>query len=111
MTAHEIAKSVFATTISMTYHAVLLILGVKQYAKLYDCKIALLAIIAHACPSHRLVDESVSTAVREKHGNQLYKIEAGEEGYEDLFIYIRRVPSSLRPTCTIRPTSSRSTIS
>lgn len=63
------------------------IVGVEQYSKLYDRMIALLAIITHVCPSHGLVDESVSNAVREKHGNQLSKIEAGEEGYEDIFIF------------------------
>jgi translation initiation factor 3 subunit L len=61
--------------------------GVEQFTKLYDRMIALLAIITHACPSYALVDESVSTQVRERHGNQLSKIEAGEDGYEDLFIY------------------------
>jgi len=63
------------------------IVGVEQFTKLYDRMITLLAIITHACPSYGLVDESVSIAVRERHGNQLSKIEAGEEGYEDLFIY------------------------
>lgn len=63
------------------------IVGVEQFTKLFDRMIALLAIITHACPSYGLVDESVSTAVRERHGNQLSKIEAGEEGYEDMFIY------------------------
>ncbi len=63
------------------------VVGVEQFAKLYDRMIALLAIITHVCPSFDLVDESVSNAVREKHGNQLSKIEAGEEGYEDLFIF------------------------
>jgi translation initiation factor 3 subunit L len=63
------------------------IVGVEQFTKLYDRMIALLAIITHACPSYGLVDDSVSNAVRERHGVQLSKIEAGEEGYEDLFIY------------------------
>jgi len=119
MTAQEVIDSVFAATVSMTYHAGVSYLmlrrykdasrvlggicatmrrgfqsgqykkiaGSEQYSKLYDRMIALLAIITHACPSHGLVDESISNAVREKHGNQLSKIEAGEEGYEDLFIY------------------------
>jgi translation initiation factor 3 subunit L len=63
------------------------IVGIEQFTKLYDRMIALLAIITHACPSYGLVDETVANAVREKHGNQLSKIEAGEEGYEDLFIF------------------------
>jgi len=63
------------------------IVGVEQFTKLYDRMIALLAIITHACPCHGLVDDSVSSAVRERHGAQLSKIEAGEEGYEDLFIF------------------------
>jgi translation initiation factor 3 subunit L len=61
--------------------------GFEQFTKLYDRMIALLAIITHACPSYGLVDDSVANVVREKHGNQLSKIEAGEEGYEDLFIF------------------------
>lgn len=63
------------------------IVGIEQHTKLYDRMIALLAIITHVTPSYGLVDESVSNAVRERHGNQLSKIEAGEEGYEDLFMY------------------------
>lgn len=63
------------------------IVGVEQLNKMYDRMITLLAIITHVCPSYALVDESVATAVRERHGNQLSKIAAGEEGYEDLFIY------------------------
>jgi len=63
------------------------IVGAEQFSKLYDRMVALLAIITHACPAYGLVDESVSNAVRERHGSQLSKIEAGEEGYEDIFIY------------------------
>lgn len=119
MTAEDIVQSVFASSLSMTYHAgvsyLMLrrykdasrllggicatmkrgfqsgqyknIIGSEQFAKLYDRMIALLAIITHACPSYGLVDESVSNTVRQKHGNQLSKIEAGEEGYEDMFIF------------------------
>lgn len=61
--------------------------GCDQFAKLFDRMIALLAILTHVCPSTGLVEESVAKQVREKHGNQLSKIEAGEEGYEDLFIF------------------------
>jgi len=63
------------------------VVGVEQLSKLYERMIALLAVITHACPFYGLVDDSVSNAVRERHGKQLSKIEAGEEGYEDLFIF------------------------
>lgn len=63
------------------------VLGAEQLSKNYDRMIALLAIITHVCPSFGLVDDSVATAVRENHGNQLTKIEAGEEGYEDVFMF------------------------
>ena len=49
--------------------------------------IALLAIVTHACPAQGLVEDSIARVVRDKHGSQLGKIEAGEEGYEDLFIF------------------------
>jgi translation initiation factor 3 subunit L len=62
-------------------------MNADQLTKIYDRMIALLAIITHVCPSYGLVDNSVSSAVREVHGNQLSKIEAGEEGYEDLFMF------------------------
>merc|ERR1712032_1326800 len=57
-----------------------------QFQKLYDRMIALLAIVTHICPAPKL-DEGIVRTVREKHGNQLLKIESGEEGYEDLFIF------------------------
>lgn len=61
--------------------------GSDQFQKLYDRMIALLAIITHVCPAAGLVDDTVARTVRDKHGKQLSKIEAGEEGYEDLFIF------------------------
>ncbi len=63
--------------------------GSEQFVKLYDRMVALLAIITHACPETGLIDayDSIGRVIREKHGRQLSKIEAGEEGYEDLFMY------------------------
>ena len=60
--------------------------GSEQFNKLYDRMIALLAILSHVCPSAP-VDDSVAYAVRDKHAAGLSKIESGEEGYEELFIY------------------------
>lgn len=60
--------------------------GYDQFVKLQERMIALLAIVTHICPDAK-VDDSLVRAIREKHGNQLLKIEAGEEGYEDLFIF------------------------
>jgi len=48
--------------------------------------IALLAILSHICPIS-VVDDIIASIVRDKHANNLSKIEAGEEGYEDLFIF------------------------
>lgn len=48
--------------------------------------IALLAILSHICPA-AAVDDTIANIVREKHGGTLSKIEAGEEGYEDLFVF------------------------
>ena len=48
--------------------------------------IALLAILTHICPTSPL-DDSIASIVREKHANTLSKIESGEEGYEDLFVF------------------------
>jgi len=61
--------------------------GSDQFIKLYDRMIALLAILTHVCPDNGMVDDSVSKVIRDRHGKQLSKIEAGEEGYEDLFIF------------------------
>eukprot|EP00560_Eucampia_antarctica_P005962 CAMPEP_0197824192 /NCGR_PEP_ID=MMETSP1437-20131217/1487_1 /TAXON_ID=49252 ORGANISM="Eucampia antarctica, Strain CCMP1452" /NCGR_SAMPLE_ID=MMETSP1437 /ASSEMBLY_ACC=CAM_ASM_001096 /LENGTH=550 /DNA_ID=CAMNT_0043423735 /DNA_START=74 /DNA_END=1726 /DNA_ORIENTATION=+ len=60
----------------------------EQYQKLFDRMVALLAILVHACPyTVPTVTDSILRVVREKHGKQWNKIEAGEEGYEDLFIF------------------------
>ena len=63
------------------------IAGHEQFYKLYERMIALLGIVTHACPAQGLVEDSIARIVRDKHGSQLSKIEAGEEGYEDLFIF------------------------
>ena len=34
-----------------------------------------------------LLDDSVASIVREKHANNLSKIESGEEGYKELFVF------------------------
>jgi translation initiation factor 3 subunit L len=60
----------------------------EQYQKLFDRMVALLAILIHACPiTVPTIPDSILRLVREKHGKQWNKIEAGEEGYEDLFIF------------------------
>jgi len=62
--------------------------GSDQFNKLFDRMIALLAILTHICPrANSLLEDSISNVVREKHSNNLSKIEAGEEGYEDLFVF------------------------
>lgn len=48
--------------------------------------VALLAILSHICPTS-VVDDAIATIVRDKHSNNLSKIESGEEGYEDLFVF------------------------
>jgi translation initiation factor 3 subunit L len=60
--------------------------GSEQFNKLFDRMIALLAILSHVCPKSA-VDDAIASIVREKHSNNLSKIEAGEEGYEDLFVF------------------------
>jgi len=60
--------------------------GSDQFGRLSDRMIALLAVLTHICPSHKLEDNLINT-IRDKYGGQLSKIEAGEEGYEDLFTY------------------------
>jgi len=82
----------------------------EQFGKLYDRMIALLAILTHACPiitgSNATsnigngsagcisttvdiggLDDSIMRVVSERHRSQLSKIEAGEEGYEDMFMF------------------------
>jgi len=48
--------------------------------------IALLAILFHTAPAAR-IEDIILKLVRDAHGNQLSKIEAGEEGYEELFLF------------------------
>lgn len=88
---------------------------VEQYTKQYDRMIALLAILTHACPAGQgyvgagmgggtstngstgatgsggsgggLIEDSVARVIGDRHRTQLSKIEAGEEGYEDLFVF------------------------
>ncbi len=48
--------------------------------------IALLAILSHICPKS-VLDDTIASIVRDKHGTNLSKIENGEEGYEDLFVF------------------------
>ncbi|KAL7528838.1 hypothetical protein ACHAXR_006177 [Thalassiosira sp. AJA248-18] len=60
--------------------------GSEQFNKLFDRMVALLAILSHIC-SVAVVDDNIANIVREKHGNNLSKIESGEEGYEDLFVF------------------------
>jgi translation initiation factor 3 subunit L len=48
--------------------------------------IAFLAILYHITPAARMEDV-ILKAIRDNHGNQLSKIEAGEDGYEDLFLF------------------------
>lgn len=60
--------------------------GSEQFSKLFDRMIALLAILSHICPTSFLED-NIAAIVREKHANTLSKIESGEEGYEDLFVF------------------------
>lgn len=112
----EIIDTVFSAKLSMSYHQGVCYLMLRRYRdaskvlgdicstmlrglkageyksgdqnmKLYDRMIALLAIITHACPETGLVDDSLAKSIRDKHGKQLSKIEAGEEGYEDLFMF------------------------
>jgi translation initiation factor 3 subunit L len=74
----------------------------EQYGRQYDRVLALLAILGHVCPAiladgggggrsggsaGSVVDDSVARVVRERHAAQLTKIESGEEGYEELFVF------------------------
>lgn len=67
----------------------------EQFNKQYERMISLLAIVTHICPPAGIVEESVLRTVREKHGPILSKIDAGEEGYEDLFMSPKFVTASL----------------
>lgn len=61
--------------------------GSDQFNKNYDRMVSLLAILTHVCPPAGLLEESLLRTIREKHGTQLSKIDSGEDGYEDLFLY------------------------
>mmetsp|Transcript_3968 Transcript_3968/g.7799 ORF Transcript_3968/g.7799 Transcript_3968/m.7799 type:complete len:653 (+) Transcript_3968:140-2098(+) len=58
-----------------------------QYGRQYDRILALLAILGHVCPTSDIVEEGVMRVVRDRHNGQLNKIDSGEEGYEDLFLF------------------------
>ena len=62
-----------------------------QFGRQYDRVLALLAILGHVCPSlladAGVVEDGVTRLVRERHSGQLTKIESGEEGYEELFVF------------------------
>jgi len=60
--------------------------GSEQFNKLFDRMIALLAILSHVS-AVSVVDDNIASIVRDKHANNLSKIESGEEGYEDLFVF------------------------
>ena len=60
--------------------------GSEQFNKLFDRMIALLAILSHVCPA-TVVDDNIASIVRDKHAGNLSKIESGEEGYEELFVF------------------------
>lgn len=61
--------------------------------------IGLLAILTHISPPAGIVDDSILKVIREKHGATLSKIDAGEDGYEDLFMYAS--PKFVSPSATI----------
>ena len=62
-----------------------------QFGRQYDRVLALLAILGHVCPNlladAGVVEDGVARLVRERHSGQLTKIESGEEGYEELFVF------------------------
>ena len=85
--------------------------GSEQFNKLFDRMIALLAIISHICPTP-ILDDSIASIVHDKHANNLSKIEAGEEGYEDLFVFacpkfvnpaVPDYSQALKPGCESTP--------
>jgi translation initiation factor 3 subunit L len=60
----------------------------EQHARQSDRIVALLAVLLHTSPSLAgSVEDGVLRAVRERHGGQLGRIDAGEEGFEDMFVY------------------------
>jgi len=85
--------------------------GSEQFNKLFDRMIALLAILSHVCPTP-ILDDSIAAIVHDKHANNLSKIEAGEEGYEDLFVFacpkfvnpaVPDYSQALKPGCESTP--------
>eukprot|EP00986_Skeletonema_menzelii_P002896 scaffold843_cov143-Skeletonema_menzelii.AAC.15 len=85
--------------------------GSEQFNKLFDRMIALLTIISHICPTP-ILDDSIASIVHDKHANNLSKIEAGEEGYEDLFVFacpkfvnpaVPDYSQALKPGCESTP--------
>ena len=73
--------------------------------------IALLAILSHISPKS-YVDDNIANVVHEKHANNLSKIETGEEGYEELFIFacpkfvnpaVPDYAAALQPGCPAMP--------
>jgi len=61
--------------------------GSDQFLKLFDRMIALLAILTHICPTSFKLEDPLNRIIRDKHSSQLTKIEAGEEGYEEIFMF------------------------
>ena len=60
--------------------------GFDQFDKLNQKMIALIAIVSHICPSVRIT-EGLKKLIQDKYGDKLAKIQAGEDGYEDLFTF------------------------
>ena len=67
-----------------------------QFGRQYDRVLALLALLGHVCPGllagdasggGGVVADGVARIVRERHSAQLTKIDSGEEGYEELFVF------------------------
>uniref|UniRef100_A0A7S1FPR6 Eukaryotic translation initiation factor 3 subunit L n=1 Tax=Corethron hystrix TaxID=216773 RepID=A0A7S1FPR6_9STRA len=64
------------------------LVGSEQLPKLNERMVTLLAILTHICPGCTpCVAEEVRTQIRDRHGETLAKIDAGDEGYEDLFAH------------------------
>lgn len=61
--------------------------------------IDILAILTHISPPAGIVDDAILKVIREKHGVTLGKIDAGEAGYEDLFMYA--CPKFVSPSATV----------
>jgi len=61
--------------------------GSEQFNKLYDRMVTLLAILTHICPSAGLVEDPILRVIRDNHGSDLTKIDVGEKGFDDLFMF------------------------